>query len=34
LPFKVDVVDWASTESRFQNIIRARYVVLSELVAQ
>lgn len=34
LPFKVDVVDWASTESRFQNIIRSHYVVLSELIAQ
>ena len=34
LPFKVDVVDWASTECRFQNIIRNHYVVLSELIAQ
>ncbi len=29
LPFKVDVVNWATTESTFQNIIRDQYVRLA-----
>ena len=29
LPFKVDVVNWATTESTFQNIIRDQYVRLT-----
>lgn len=30
LPFKVDVVDWATTSERFRQIIRKKYVVLQE----
>ena len=30
LPFKVDVVDWATTSERFRQIIRKEYVVLQE----
>ena len=28
LPFKVDIVDWATTSERFRRIIRSEYVVL------
>ena len=28
LPFKVDIVDWATTSERFREIIRAEYVVV------
>jgi predicted nucleotidyltransferase len=34
LPFKVDVVNWATTDSKFQSIIQNHYVVLSELAVQ
>ena len=30
LPFKVDIVDWATTSERFRQIIRREYVVLQE----
>ena len=30
LPFKVDIVDWATTSERFRQIIRKKYVVLQE----
>lgn len=30
LPFKVDIVDWATTSERFRQIIRKEYVVLQE----
>jgi predicted nucleotidyltransferase len=30
LPFKVDLVDWATTSERFRQIIRREYVVLRE----
>ena len=30
LPFKVDIVDWATTSERFREIIRKEYVVLQE----
>jgi predicted nucleotidyltransferase len=29
LPFKVDVVDWATTQDHFRRIIERQYVVLS-----
>ena len=29
LPFKVDIVDWATTSERFREIIRTEYIVLS-----
>jgi predicted nucleotidyltransferase len=29
LPFKVDVVDWATTQEHFRRIIEKQYVVLS-----
>jgi predicted nucleotidyltransferase len=28
LPYKVDIVDWATTSERFRQIIRSEYVVL------
>jgi len=28
LPYKVDIVDWATTSERFREIIRAEYVVI------
>jgi predicted nucleotidyltransferase len=28
LPYKVDIVDWATTSERFREIIRAEYLVL------
>lgn len=28
LPYKVDIVDWATTSERFREIIRAEYIVL------
>jgi predicted nucleotidyltransferase len=28
LPFKVDIVDWATTSERFREIIRGEYVVI------
>ena len=30
LPFKVGIVDWATTSERFRQIIRKEYVVLQE----
>ena len=30
LPFKVDIVDWATASERFRQIIRREYVVLQE----
>jgi len=29
LPFKVDLIDWATTTSAFQKIIKSRYVALT-----
>ena len=30
LPFKVDVIDWATTSERFQAIVRKRYQVIQQ----
>jgi predicted nucleotidyltransferase len=29
LPFKVDIVDWATTSERFREIIRGEYIVIA-----
>lgn len=34
LPFKVDVVDWASIEENFRNIIKQRYTVLQKPISK
>lgn len=30
LPFKVDIVDWASIDENFKNIIKEKYVVIQD----